>query len=55
MRLQVRVVWDFAATGFELDRVKRIEWQPRQLGEAAGERRLAAAGIAEHGDFPHGG
>jgi hypothetical protein len=48
VRLEVFVVRDFAAIGFELDHVEGIERQAGQFRETSGKRGLTAAGIAEH-------
>src|SRR3954451_22343751 len=47
MRFHVVFVRNLSATGPELDQVQRVEWQPRQLRQTSGKRRLSAAGVAE--------
>jgi hypothetical protein len=53
MRLQVLFVRNFAATRPELNRVQRVQRQPRKICQAFGKCRFSAAGVAEYCDAFH--
>src|SRR4051812_25692754 len=54
VRFEILLVRNLAAAGSELDRVDGIERESSQLGQSAGQCRLAAAGISKEGDLFHG-
>jgi hypothetical protein len=50
---QVLLARNLSATRLVLDSIERVQREPGDLRQATGQRRLAAAGIAEHRHLSH--